>query len=150
MLRAQVWRPGHRQACAYQRASVVLAAQGVAFLVRKRRSYFIDCFIIKALGNHFSFRREWCELLAALSLTGVLVLLTNSRSRILKRQRLLIAACWCWLSSDEMKRRRDFYAEHPVDGKLFLLVLIWLFLITYVVSWSALVSRVFMLLLFYF
>lgn len=39
------------------------------------------------------------------------------KSRFLLALARLLNVCFRIVCSDEMKRRRDFYAEHPVDGK---------------------------------
>lgn len=36
----------------------------------------------------------------------------------LKILKSIVMYLLCSCCSDEMKRRRDFYAEHPVDGKM--------------------------------
>ncbi len=36
----------------------------------------------------------------------------------LKNLKSIVMHSLCFCYSDEMKRRRDFYAEHPVDGKM--------------------------------
>lgn len=104
----------------------------------------------KFLVNHFN-----SKLLPAFSLTGVLMLLPENQilmqPQFLASQATASDSClFTLMSSDEMKRRRDFYAEHPVDGKLCFCFLIQLFLSTFLLLSSAVISRVLMLLFIYF
>lgn len=53
--------------------------------------------------------------------TNSFALFFSWKSRFLLAWVCLLNVCFLIVCLDEMKRRRDFYAEHPVDGKYLIL-----------------------------